>query len=138
MLIVWSQGFDIGHADIDDDHRVVVDIINNLNDSHGDAALVSWALSGLDRYVRRHFAREEALMRAGQYPDLEAHIALHGEFRRQIIELRDRWEHKRVPVIEAETLLILAHWWMTHIRHEDPKYVPWVIAPVSVRQQDAA
>jgi hemerythrin len=126
MLIVWRPEYDIGHGPIDDDHHDVVDIINNLNDSCGDAALVSWALAGLDRYVRRHFSREEALMRAVRYPDYDRHLALHQGFARSIKDLRYRWEVERIPVIEAETLLMLAHWWMSHIRHEDPKYVPWL------------
>lgn len=127
MLIAWRDEYDLGHSAIDADHRLVVDIINRLNDSAGDRGLVGRALDSLDLYVRNHFAREELLMERAGYPDRGNHRMLHRNFTGTIGSLRQEFTKATdVHYIESETLLTLARWWMTHIRTEDPKYKPWI------------
>ena len=78
--IVWNESYSVGVPSLDDQHKVLIKLINQLhNFEHGGIDLRD-ILDRLDWYVHEHFTHEESLMRDAGYDDLEAHIAEHREF----------------------------------------------------------
>ena len=63
--IEWSAGLEIGVPPIDEQHKRLVEMINELADSHSDglaSAAVETALADLVDYTVVHFDMEETFM----------------------------------------------------------------------------
>ena len=90
MLIEWNGSLEIGNKLIDDDHKRLVLLANNLYDAitaKQDQRVVLANLREFALFLHKHFAQEEQLMREAGYPGLEAHVADHGAFTREIDQL---------------------------------------------------
>lgn len=124
-LFTWSEDLKIGIEEIDAQHKVLVDLINELNraihERHGSEA----ALNVLDRlveYTSVHFALEECLMRILGYPDYENHKTHHAMLLKQVTDLHQKVKDG-LPV-SFELLHFLKNWLTKHILEEDKGYVP--------------
>jgi hemerythrin-like metal-binding protein len=117
----WNPSLSIGHADIDDDHRLLIDAMNRVYDAlmQGDCApALHQALTTLQSYVDQHFDREEAWMRQLCYPDMAKHIREHDALRDQV----DRLLGLRSQAAEhlgVEVLVVLKNWLIGHIGEAD-------------------
>lgn len=76
MKIEWSDSYKIGDPDIDAQHEELFRRANQFLEATGKPALVAFAIS-LYKYTRNHFAQEEQLMMALDYPDYQAHKQQH-------------------------------------------------------------
>lgn len=120
-VMPWSNMLSVGVRDIDQQHRMLVDILNRLGDVvMGD--VVEWdekaVLADLLQYTAKHFGFEEALMRDNAYPDMDAHVQQHRELIRQLKIMIDRFNNGDQP--DAEELLVFVREWLTtHILHTD-------------------
>ena len=71
-FIEWSNELSVGIEEIDAQHKVLVDL---LNQTHGAiqqrhiAQVTNDIIDQLSEYTRVHFAVEESLMRILHYPD---------------------------------------------------------------------
>lgn len=89
MALQWSSALSIGVPEIDRQHEQLFEQVDRLHgamlrrDREQAAAMVGF----LERYVRNHFAAEDALMRALAYPGREVHVAEHAAFAREVEEL---------------------------------------------------
>lgn len=75
MQLSWTDKLALGHAAIDDDHRFAVDTMARIATA-GDAE-VTGLFTDLVAHMYEHFAREEALMRACNFPALDCHVGEH-------------------------------------------------------------
>jgi hemerythrin len=120
----WTDSLLTGIKEIDDQHRVLFDVIARLElavSQEDKWSAVHYALVELSSYVNIHFAVEESLMRLHDYPDLEAHIASHRAFSAELAEIK---KHSiREDVSESMTTLVKT-WLVHHIGKEDFAYVP--------------
>ena len=101
-IIQWTPDFSVGVESIDTDHKVLISLINQLDDAilGGEPKqTVSRVLDALSDYTNYHFAREELLMRACAYPDIEAHARTHATLRAQVHDIRNRY--RRNPEIDT-------------------------------------
>ncbi|MEW8014522.1 MAG: bacteriohemerythrin [Candidatus Sedimenticola endophacoides] len=71
----WSNSLDTGISVIDEQHKRIVDYINELHDAQQtlDKRRVGEVIDELVDYTVSHFAFEESLMEQAGYPFLEAH-----------------------------------------------------------------
>lgn len=70
----------VGNARLDDDHKLLIELLNQLSQPIPEAEaplLVQSILNALVDYASFHFAREEAALAAVDYPYLAAHKAAH-------------------------------------------------------------
>ena len=78
--IIWDKTFELGHDSMDQDHKMLVILINLLADSmarrHG-REFCSEVLDEIMSYTRRHFATEEQLMASRDYALADAHKSEH-------------------------------------------------------------
>lgn len=120
-VMPWSNLLSVGVRDIDDQHRVLVDILNRLGDVvMGD--VTEWnekaVLADLLQYTAQHFGFEERLMRKAGYAGVDAHVREHREFILQIKAMTERFNSGDLP--DAEELLVFVREWLTtHILGTD-------------------
>lgn len=128
-IISWTNALELGHSQIDGDHRGIVEMLNRLNDCviRGDApAAVDATIAQLDVYVREHFAREENLMDQVAYPAAERHKAEHRKLSGEFERLRRDYLAGKRDCLDSRLVMFLAHWWVSHIEGWDASLVPLV------------
>lgn len=129
-LIVWSDELSVGIEEIDAQHKVLVDLLNQLHiailTQHGSAEAMH-VLGELIDYTRIHFAVEESLMRVLGYPDYEAHKAGHEQLLQQVMDLQRRLLEEGHG-ITFELLHFLKRWLSVHIMESDRAYSPYFLA----------
>lgn len=122
---VWDQHFETGLADIDQQHRALVTLINHFGgllrapEAPTDEAFTR-VIDELGAYAKYHFDEEEALMeRVGVDPrHRSVQQSAHLEFRQEIARLRA--EISSAPTTRAHYLFkFLIHWLAYHILGTD-------------------
>ncbi|WP_028448792.1 MULTISPECIES: bacteriohemerythrin [Chitinibacter] len=123
-LIEWNDALSVGIQEIDEQHKVLVDLLNELHDAirqhHGREASVE-ILGRLVDYTRIHFAVEESLMRILGYPEYETHKGHHEDLISQVNTLQQRM--REGEAITFELLHFLRNWLTHHIMEGDQRYV---------------
>lgn len=121
----WTPALGTGVPLLDEHHRKIFQWLTEL-----EAAAVEertlfgvYALVRLKHYTRDHFAAEEALMKAADYPDLAAHKAEHAAFRATLGDLQIR---SMGEDISTEAVKLLGDWLSHHIAKTDMAYVPYL------------
>jgi hemerythrin len=124
----WTENLSVGVPRMDDHHKKLVDLINMLFDAmSGDATgAVDTVLGDLLDYTRYHFAEEEKLLAASNYPDLEEHQGIHRAMVKEVLEMRQRYLDAPASVPASEALDFLSKWLMRHIIGKDLRYRPYV------------
>jgi hemerythrin-like metal-binding protein/PAS domain S-box-containing protein len=79
-LLPWSNDFVTGITELDNDHKMLVSLLNRLYVAAfgeiSEPEIVD-IFGRLLEYTAHHFQREEAIMAACQFPDRERHCDLH-------------------------------------------------------------
>ncbi len=119
--ICWNEGLCVGVTTIDDQHRQLTDMINELYQAYAagnDHAITGRIVTALADYVAAHFGAEEALMIQSAYPDIEAHKAEHREFLDKTIGFLVASAEGREE-LSTDVLDYLTDWWLKHISGTD-------------------
>jgi len=128
QLFRWDDSFTVGVAEIDRQHKLLVDIINELHFESGQNSsykMLERILNGLIEYTKTHFTYEEGLLAMHGYPDLEAHQAKHKKLVGRVMEFHGRVSAQDETVLE-ELLQFLKDWLVQHIQGTDKKYGPYL------------
>jgi hemerythrin-like metal-binding protein len=124
-VIRWTDAMSVGVGRLDQDHRVLIDLINRLADggaAERDAAAIAEVLAALVAYTRFHFRREERVMAACGYTDLDHHRDEHRLLADEVDHLQARFVADPAAVPPAELLLFLTDWLNHHILLQDMAY----------------
>lgn len=118
-VLNWSNLFSVGVRRIDEQHRILIDLLNRLGGADkNDPELRARVLSELLGYVERHFAFEENLMREHAYADADAHVQAHQDLAAQVQRMVERQGGDDPVSIDALTLF-LRQWLVGHILQTD-------------------
>jgi hemerythrin len=125
-MILWRDDFSVDIQEIDEQHKSLVALINQLYEAlstkqHRDQ--VGEILHELVNYTLTHFAVEEALMRLMQYPDYEAHKQSHDQIAHKVQQFHADFQQDKADV-DMELLMFLKEWLTTHIMDVDKRYAP--------------
>jgi hemerythrin len=121
-LIAWADELSVGVAQLDEDHRVLIGIINELYDAmvaERDEATIDGLLAKLKGHAARHFAGEESVMQSCGYRHLEDHKRHHGGLITQLDEFMERYKSKSGGVDQVRLLVFLQGWLINHIKLDD-------------------
>jgi hemerythrin-like metal-binding protein len=124
--IQWKDRFNIGYKDIDDQHKVLLALLNDLIDlidQGGEPEAVSDIFQRLCGYALTHFTQEERYMRAAGYPGLERQESEHAAFVQQVLAFNQAFDPSD-PRLLRETQAFLRDWYLDHILKSDMDYVP--------------
>ena len=129
-LVKWTKEYSVSVKVLDDQHRGLVRILNDLHAAalKGEMpGVASQQLSKMIRLSSEHFDTEEGLMESTGYPGLAEHRAKHEALSGRISEFMARHqEHDRTSYVQL--LYFALNWFQDHMRQEDGKYVPWMNA----------
>lgn len=130
-LFVWDRSFSTGLQAMDDQHRGLIDIFNELHHTQFDIAYpadkrelaMRRAFDRLMAYARAQFASEEALMQDKGLD--EHHQFMHRRQHEQFIRnLREMWnERQTLPDPSARMMGFLASWIGLHVLGTDQSMV---------------
>lgn len=122
-FISWSDDLSVGIQELDEQHKILISLINRIfNEAFiiQNTSVANEVLTELVQYTIIHFSVEESLFRIFNYPAYEGHKAQHAELTSQVMALKDRV--KEGEEINAELLSFLRAWLKKHIVQEDKKY----------------
>jgi len=122
-LLVWVPELDTGIAEIDRQHRRIVDYINKLYElrSSPDREGLGDVIGEMIDYTVSHFVFEESLIESAGYMFAGPHKKVHELFTRRVIEMQTRFDAGED--VAAELHGMLSRWLFNHIRNEDTGYV---------------
>lgn len=123
-LVTWEDRYNVGVREIDEQHRHLVDILNQLHDAmregRGKAVLGDIITETLS-YTRTHFATEERLFDRHSYAKAADHRKEHEEFVGKVASFADDFAKKNV-MLTAGILEFLRSWLMGHILGSDQEF----------------
>lgn len=129
-MIIWSEAMSVGVPRLDSDHRVLIGLINHLERAIAQRfetrLVIAEVLDALIAYTRFHFDREERVMAACGYPELDTHRQEHAELTAEVIALLDRFESDPTAISHREMLGFLTDWLNHHILLQDKAYRAFV------------
>ncbi|MFN2355362.1 MAG: bacteriohemerythrin [Desulfopila sp.] len=127
-LIYWMPEYTTGIEIIDQQHRLLVDLINELHDAHnnaGDRQTLLKILNKIGMLSASHFAREEHLFETHGYPDTEDHLEEHAYFEDMLFQFEDEFKAGNQE-ITTSVLSFFSEWLVDHINGSDKRYVPFL------------
>lgn len=120
LPIEWSAKYSSGIDVIDDDHKVLIELINKCDDvvnNEKSENMISSILHDLLNYVDYHFKREEILMKMCGFQDTAKHKRLHENLSINVNEYIKEYGSGKLT---ADSLLnSLINWLVNHIVGHD-------------------
>lgn len=130
-LVVWSEKLSVGVGSIDDQHKKLVTLLNQLHDgmiAGRGKEVVGPVLKGLIDYTATHFKYEEDLFARTGYADTAAHKKEHADLVRRVLEVQKTYNEKGPSVLTIQVMNFLKDWLTSHIQGSDQKYRPHLLA----------
>jgi hemerythrin-like metal-binding protein len=124
--IVWSDSLRVNNAELDDHHKRVLELVNQLYATiRGGTAqrLVRPILDELEESMPVHFRQEEEWMQHHQFPELEGHRTLHRQLARELNALVG----SRPVARGADLLRYMKNMWTNHICGDDQQYATYIL-----------
>jgi len=127
--MTWNENMSVGVKVLDEDHKRLVAMINELHDGlkagHGKDALGK-ILDTLISYTKSHFAREEQFFARTGYPNSAVHKKEHDDLTRQVLEVQAKFKGGATTGLSLEVMAFLKNWLTNHIQGSDKKYGPYL------------
>lgn len=127
-FVRWDDSLSVGIEMIDQDHKKLIDLINNLQQAvyyPTGEAFEKQALEELLDYTKYHFQREEQMLQENGYPEFDEHKAQHEKMIGKVGAVMARYEKEPEETIE-ELCLYLRRWLLEHIAGTDQRYGPYL------------
>jgi hemerythrin len=123
-LIVWDESLSVGNDQIDQEHKKLIAMINDLDQAMREMqgrATLDRLIEDLIDYSRYHFRTEERYFVAYGYPNAEEHTRAHAYFMVQASKFKREFEQGKLT-ISIEMLDFLTDWLRQHIMISDHHY----------------
>jgi hemerythrin len=123
-LINWDVSFSVNVAEIDQQHKKLVEMVNELHNAMMQGKgrlLLGKIVDGLISYTATHFKTEEKYFETYGYPETYIHKQEHAAFVRKVTEFREGFK-KRKLTLTIEVMDFLSDWIENHIKGTDKKY----------------
>ena len=121
--------WDLKINSIDNQHKKLVDLMNELNNAmlNGKSKdVISKILDGLVDYTVFYFDFEEKLLENNKYEDIVNHKKIHVNFVNTIKEFKNDFESGNKEM-SKEVMDFLKKWLIDHIMGTDRKYTPLLL-----------
>ncbi len=131
---IWTSNLNTGIVSIDNQHKKIVEYINQLDDARsagGKKELVAKVIDNLVSYTISHFKYEERMLEQAEYPFLKAHQNVHQLFTKRLAGYQEQF--KRGENISEELHTMMFNWLFGHIKHDDMDYVPSITDNLSLQ-----
>ena len=122
--IPWKNKYSVSVTSIDDQHKQLVNLINELNNAmlyEKGRDKISQIIKGLVDYTVFHFDYEEGLLKKNGYNDFDNHKKIHTKFIDAIKDFQNDFEYNEKE-LSKEVMDFLKRWLIEHIMGTDQKY----------------
>jgi len=132
MAYKWDSSLESGYSKIDNQHKQLIAMLNDLieakKEGKGDSAVLR-TLDFLTGYAIKHFADEEQLQIDYDYPDYLNHKRIHEDFKKTVGEFVEK-VIKDGPTEEIIGTIIetIGSWLLNHICGDDFRLTAFVKA----------
>jgi methyl-accepting chemotaxis protein len=123
-FIMWDDNYSVGVKEIDDQHKVLFDLINQTHKAMMDnlgKAEKQKILDGLVDYTVFHFSHEEGLMRKAEYDGIPEHLEKHKKLVAQVQDFHHKFTIGAID-IDQNLMKFLKDWLSNHIMGTDKFY----------------
>ena len=121
--MLWTQAYSVGVPELDQQHKVLFDIINRvavLDGSADSSERLHEILIALFDYFESHCKSEESYMQMISYPGFDGQKAQHEEFLNKLDAISTKaLDHKLDSV---ELYYFLRGWLIEHVMESDQQY----------------
>lgn len=127
-LVEWSQELSVNIEEVDDQHKKLVGILNELHEAMSSGRgreTLQGILGGLAEYTVYHFGTEEDLFEAHDYPATALHKAQHADFVERVSGFKERFG-KGDGSLSIDVLNFVADWLKEHIQGSDREFGAFV------------
>jgi hemerythrin len=127
-LINWTNDLSVNIRAIDDEHKKLIAMVNELHSAMGSGKgkeAMGKVLAGLVEYTKTHFATEERLMEKHAYAGYLNHKAQHDALTKQVVDLNAKFQEGKT-MVTVEVMNFLKDWLAKHILESDKKYSPFL------------
>jgi len=94
VRLEWNKEWESGNAKIDDAHRTLVRMGNelfNLSITQGSSPLLLEKINGLIDHLRTHFSEEDDILSESGYPGTEEHARIHKNLLHEAMTFREKF-----------------------------------------------
>jgi len=124
-LISWHPGLSVTIDEIDQQHKKIIFMINELSDAMINKAgdeVMGEIIDEMIRYTDVHFKTEENYFERFGYKETAKHKEEHLLFVNKVVEFYNAFK-KSESKVTLELLKFLSYWLQDHIKVSDKKYV---------------
>jgi hemerythrin-like metal-binding protein len=122
--IDWTDSLSVGIDIIDEQHKVLIKIINDLHEAMKagqSKSIIKDVLARLIDYTGFHFSTEEKLMDKYGYPEAAGHKKIHKDLVDDVLELQKKLDKSELT-LGVHVLTFLKTWLNDHILKTDMKF----------------
>ena len=125
--VQWEEAYSVHVKEMDDQHKILFEIINNLHealmaeDAVDLAEAKEKAINRLGEYLIEHFSTEEEYMQSIGYPGLDQHQKEHQNFLQRLEKHKEGLQSIN-GLLPTEVMKILVTWLQDHLLGEDQKF----------------
>jgi len=125
-LLAWSDRYSVGIKIIDEQHKELIDLINDMydhvnNDDTSERIYFKAILRHIIDKIKTHFETEEKILRATNFQGYAEHKKTHDSFLLTVIENILKFESgKRVSLVSFT--IFFKNWILSHILMMDKQY----------------
>ncbi len=139
----WNSNFETGIADVDAQHRRLVELLNQLAGHLGnrsDPVELNQVFADLAAYADYHFKTEEGVWEPhfGDDAWYQGHKKVHESFIADVVALKEEEKTKPLETVVEDILKFLTHWLAFHILDSDKRMAKAVHAIESGKTLEAA
>lgn len=123
-VLPWKKEYSVSVESIDNQHKMLINIINELNNAmlyEKGRDVIERILKSLVNYTKEHFAYEESLMKKNNYADFDNHKKIHIDLLNTVGSFYTNFESGKAEM-SREIMDFLKDWLAGHILGTDKKY----------------
>jgi hemerythrin len=122
--IDWSDTLSIRVPEMDNQHKILVKMLNDLHDAMkagNGRSVIGPIISKLVSYTKTHLANEEKFLESINYAFLNSHKTEHRKLTEQVLELQAKYNSGDMSVA-PKLMTFLRDWLVGHIQKVDRMY----------------
>jgi hemerythrin len=123
-LLEWKDSHSVGVATLDEQHKKIFGLINDLYEGmqkNLESVELKSILKQFADYAEYHFKTEEGLFAEHGYDKKDQHIATHDFYRDKIKEFWDKLQSKE-DFLSFKIIDFMEDWWLGHVIGADQQY----------------
>ena len=123
-LITWTEEMSVNIEKMDEQHKILIEQINNLFNAMLDGKaqeIINKTVDELINYADFHFKAEEEYFERHNYPEFQTHKIQHSYYKDEILLFKkDLLDGK--STVPMDVFNFLKGWLTDHILNSDKKY----------------